>query len=81
LRATSPTELRQALRTAFKVDVPAVIEIPSGPMPDPWPLLRQPPHAGVRADSQTDWKSNETRSGRAPTRRRGIASIRLNKMV
>jgi acetolactate synthase-1/2/3 large subunit len=42
LRATSPAELREALRTAFKADVPAVIEIPSGPMPDPWPLLRQP---------------------------------------
>jgi acetolactate synthase-1/2/3 large subunit len=43
LRATSPAELRQALRTAFKADVPAVIEIPAGPMPDPWRLLRQPP--------------------------------------
>ena len=46
LRATSPAELRQALRTAFKADIPAVIEIPSGPMPDPWPLLRQPPSRG-----------------------------------
>jgi len=43
LRATSPAELRQALRTAFKADIPAVIEIPAGPMPDPWRLLRQPP--------------------------------------
>ena len=46
LRATSPAELRQALRTAFKAEVPAVIEIPSGPMPDPWRLLRQPPARG-----------------------------------
>ena len=29
-----------------RADVPAVIEIPSGPMPDPWPLLRQPPTRG-----------------------------------
>jgi len=43
LRATSPAELRQALRTAFKADIPAVIEIPAGPMPDPWPLLLRPP--------------------------------------
>ena len=43
LRATSPGELRQALRTAFKSDVPAVIEVPAGVMPDPWPLMRQPP--------------------------------------
>lgn len=43
LRATSPAELRQSLRTAFKADVPAVIEIPAGVMPDPWPLMRQPP--------------------------------------
>ena len=46
LRATSPTELRQALRTAFAADIPAVIEIPAGPMPDPWRLLRQPPTRG-----------------------------------
>lgn len=43
LRATSPDELRGALRTAFKADVPAVIEIPAGPMPDPWHLMRRPP--------------------------------------
>ena len=46
LRATSPAELRQALRTAFKADVPAVIEVPAGVMPDPWPLMRQPPSRG-----------------------------------
>jgi acetolactate synthase I/II/III large subunit len=46
LRAASPDELRGALRTAFKADVPAVIEIPAGPMPDPWRLLRQPPTRG-----------------------------------
>jgi acetolactate synthase-1/2/3 large subunit len=43
LRARDPAELRSALRTAFKADVPAVVEIPAGPMPDPWPILRQPP--------------------------------------
>jgi acetolactate synthase-1/2/3 large subunit len=43
LRATSPDELRAALRTALKADVPTVIEVPAGPMPDPWRLMRQPP--------------------------------------
>ncbi len=40
LRATDPPGLREALRTAFKSDVPAVIEIPAGPMPDPWSIAR-----------------------------------------
>ena len=42
LRATSPAELRETLRTALKADVPAVIEVPVGPMPDPWRALRPP---------------------------------------
>jgi acetolactate synthase-1/2/3 large subunit len=42
LKANSPDELRAALRTAFKADVPAVIEVPAGPMPDPWGTLRPP---------------------------------------
>lgn len=42
LKATTPDELRVALRTAFKADVPAVIEVPAGPMPDPWNTLRRP---------------------------------------
>jgi acetolactate synthase-1/2/3 large subunit len=40
LRATSPECLRGALRTALKADIPAVIEIPAGPMPDPWGVTR-----------------------------------------
>ena len=42
LRATSPAELRETLRTALKANVPAVIEVPVGPMPDPWRALRPP---------------------------------------
>ncbi len=42
LRATSPAELRDTLRTALKANVPAVIEVPAGPMPDPWRALRPP---------------------------------------
>lgn len=42
MKATSPDELRAALRTAFDADVPAVIEVPAGPMPDPWATLRPP---------------------------------------
>ena len=40
LRATSPETLREALRTAFKAEMPAVIEVPAGPMPDPWTVTR-----------------------------------------
>jgi acetolactate synthase-1/2/3 large subunit len=42
MKATSPGELRSALRTAFQADVPTVIEVPAGPMPDPWGTLRPP---------------------------------------
>jgi acetolactate synthase I/II/III large subunit len=40
LRAGSPDDLRAALRTALAAGEPAVIEVPSGPMPDPWALSR-----------------------------------------
>ncbi|HEX5326460.1 MAG TPA: thiamine pyrophosphate-dependent enzyme, partial [Acetobacteraceae bacterium] len=40
LRASSPQALREALRIALKADVPAVIEVPAGPMPDPWAVTR-----------------------------------------
>ncbi len=42
LRATSPDSLRGALREALRANVPAVIEIPAGPMPDPWTVTRPP---------------------------------------
>lgn len=42
LRATSPDELRATLRAALKADGPVVIEVPAGPMPDPWSILRPP---------------------------------------
>ena len=41
-KASNPNELRAALRAAFAADVPAVIEVPAGPMPDPWGTLRPP---------------------------------------
>jgi acetolactate synthase I/II/III large subunit len=40
LRAHSPDELRQALRSAFKENGPVVIEVPVEAMPDPWKMLR-----------------------------------------
>ncbi|PWT85911.1 MAG: hypothetical protein C5B56_13290 [Proteobacteria bacterium] len=40
LRATSPEALRGALRKAFAAGVPTVIEVPAGPMPGPWGILR-----------------------------------------
>lgn len=42
MQAGTPDELRSALRTAFRAEVPAVIEISAGPMPDPWGALRPP---------------------------------------
>jgi acetolactate synthase I/II/III large subunit len=40
LRATSPAELRGALRKALGSGGPALIEVPVGPMPSPWGILR-----------------------------------------
>jgi len=37
-RATSPAELRHALRVALSDDRPALIEVPVGEMPSPWTL-------------------------------------------
>jgi len=40
LRATTPEELRAALRKALAAGEPALIEVPVGPMPNPWHFLR-----------------------------------------
>lgn len=40
LRANTPDELRRAMHVAFKERGPSVIEVPVGPMPDPWKVLR-----------------------------------------
>jgi acetolactate synthase-1/2/3 large subunit len=42
LRATTPDQLRRALRQAFAANAPALIEVPVGPMPNPWKTLRSP---------------------------------------
>jgi acetolactate synthase-1/2/3 large subunit len=42
LRATTPEALRAALRQALAANVPALIEVPAGPMPNPWKTLRAP---------------------------------------
>jgi acetolactate synthase I/II/III large subunit len=39
-RATTPDALRAALRKALAAGEPALIEVPVGPMPSPWPFLR-----------------------------------------
>jgi acetolactate synthase-1/2/3 large subunit len=41
-RVTTPDALRAALRKAFADGGPALIEVPVGEMPDPWPLLALP---------------------------------------
>src|SRR5438445_1677316 len=40
LRATGPEDLRQGLETALRADRPALIEVPVGEMPSPWPVIR-----------------------------------------
>lgn len=42
LRATTPEELRAALRKGFETKGPTLIEIPCEEMPGPWPLIRMP---------------------------------------
>jgi acetolactate synthase-1/2/3 large subunit len=48
LRARSPEELGAALRTALAADVPTVIDVPMGELPDPWDLLRLGRNRGTR---------------------------------
>lgn len=38
-RVETPAALQTALEAAFKTDEPALIEVPVGPMPDPWKSL------------------------------------------
>jgi acetolactate synthase-1/2/3 large subunit len=40
IRAQGPDELRSALETTLGDDAPALIEVPVGEMPDPWPVIR-----------------------------------------
>ena len=42
LRATTPGELRGALRQGFDHDGPTVIEVPLGKLPSPWHLMHLP---------------------------------------
>lgn len=43
LRATTPAELRQALRKALAAGIASLIEVPVGPMPNPFGILRFKP--------------------------------------
>lgn len=49
LRAKTPDELRNALRQAFREQVPSVIDVPVGPMPDPWKVLQYTSSRAPRA--------------------------------
>lgn len=40
MRAEGPEGLRAALRAALRHDRPALIEVPVGEMPNPWPIVR-----------------------------------------
>jgi acetolactate synthase I/II/III large subunit len=41
LRANGPEGLRTQLTAALGEDSPALIEVPVGEMPDPWPVIRR----------------------------------------
>ena len=41
LRAEGPEGLRAQLSAALRDDAPALIEVPVGEMPDPWPVIRR----------------------------------------
>lgn len=47
LRACTPDELRAALERALAAGAPALIEVPCGPMPDPWSFLALPKVRGT----------------------------------
>jgi acetolactate synthase-1/2/3 large subunit len=47
LRAFTPNELRAALERTLAAGEPALIEVPCGPMPDPWPFLALPKVRGA----------------------------------
>jgi acetolactate synthase-1/2/3 large subunit len=46
LRATSPAALETALRQAFALNRPALIQVPCGPMPSPWDMILLPRQRG-----------------------------------
>jgi acetolactate synthase-1/2/3 large subunit len=49
LRATSPEELRGALKRGFATtDGPTLIEVPMGEVPSPWPFIQLPRCRGAR---------------------------------
>ena len=49
MRASTPAELRPCLRDALSSDEPAVIEVPFGEVPFPWPYIMRPPIRGPQA--------------------------------
>ena len=52
LRATTPDELRAQLKKALAPGEPALIEVPVGPMPSPWGILRFTTPVATRLRSQ-----------------------------
>jgi acetolactate synthase I/II/III large subunit len=45
-RASTPEQLRTALRESFAAREPTLIEVPIGPMPSPWEFIQLPPVRG-----------------------------------
>jgi acetolactate synthase-1/2/3 large subunit len=46
-RATNPEGLRRALEKSLAANEPALIEVPVGDMPNPWPFIDMPKVRGL----------------------------------
>ena len=46
-RAETAAELEQAAKSAFALNAPALVHVPCGPMPSPWPMLLMPRVRGI----------------------------------
>lgn len=53
-RARTPEELHSALERAFALNAPALVHVPVGEMPDPWPLIMRPRVRGF----EDAWRRN-----------------------
>ena len=64
LRARNPDALRAALEKALAADEPALIEVPVGDMPFPWPFIDLPRVRGEEAGLRVA-ERRQARRGRA----------------
>lgn len=55
VRAETPAALEQALVQALKANEPALIHVPVGEMPSPWPLIMLPRVRGTAQPLERAW--------------------------